>query len=710
MRRVLSIIFKETDMNRKFTFFVLAILASVMLLPQQETLAADNVSFIKNIQPYSVRMVLSEMVRQPSAEAFGAAEGDCEGRAELCAFIDVSRRYGLTHVLDYAVSGSAISAEVMATLSDGGQTGAVYSTVGNTIGIEAPKFWSDIELSMYRHSYGRNDAAFAIALLDVIDRLPANHYRRPQLISQLSTLLSSAKTFADPTSGLWRTSSTSGDLDATTSAMMLYAIMKSVNRRYLPDDWRDYATELYKKYLRTFVEENDDGTISLKSCHEVGFCPFGHSHSAGAGQEYKDGHGAVAAFIRASMEYEAANNVFYSYDGKYVENGKPVTEKISKEVAFKGAEGCGKWTKGGKGGKVIKVTSLEDNSEPGSLRYALEAEGPRIVEFSVSGEIHLKEPIKVVNPYISILGQTAPGQGITVMDQGIYIEADEVIIRYMRFRMGETAGGSGSAVECRRSENVIIDHCSISWGVNVNLTLSAVSKATVSWCIISESLNCQSGECGYGAILGGRDVSIHHNLFVSNNMGSPRFDHPAMYSGDDILYRRGTVEFVDNVIYNWGEKALWGGEEGWFNVLLNWFRAGVGTKASDGRYIDIAAAAENSKIQGSFYIYGNVIDCNYVHENGNYQGRKPDGKRVALLSELYGKLSKPMMFRIADLTPIQNTEKMFNSVLGDAGASKSYDATDKRILKEVHKEELTYKGSVTGIPGIIDSVNDLKTE
>ncbi len=675
------------------TLLVLVSVAVAAALSAPEALAAGDLTFIKDVPAYSVKMVLSEMSRNPSAAAFGVADGDCAGRAELCAFMDMARRYELPYAVDFALAGSAIDA-------------GVVRTEGNTIGIEPPKFWSDIELATYRHNYGHNDAAFAVALLEVLDRLPVKHYRRSQLLSQLSTLLSSVKTFADPTSGMWKTST--GELDATSSAMAVYAILKAVNRRYLTSDWRDYALELYRKYQRAFMVTNSDGTISLKQCYGTSFCPFGHSHTEGVGEAVENGHGAVAAFIRASMEYEAANNVVYFFDGKYVANGKPATVKVSKESAFKGVEGGGVLTQGGRGGRVITVTTLEDNSEQGSLRYALEAEGPRIVEFAVSGEIHLKEPIKVVNPFLTISGQTAPALGITVMDHGLYIETNEVIVRYMRFRMGETAGGSGSAVECRSCDNIVIDHCSISWGVNANLTLAAVSNATVSWCIISESLNCQSGECGYGAILGGRNVSVHHNIFANNNMGV-RLDYPALYSGDDILYRRGSVEFINNFIFNWGEKALWGGEEGWFNIVVNWFRVGTGTKVPDARYIE-TAAADTSARPGTFFIYSNLLDCNYVYGNGNYLGKKPDEKRVFLFDELYWTISRKESFKMFDQWTVQGMEKLLKSLLGDCGASKSYDETDKRIMKEIRREELTYKGSTTGIPGIIDSVNDLKTE
>ncbi|MCD8313522.1 MAG: glycoside hydrolase family 88 protein [Bacteroidales bacterium] len=674
------------------------LIAAAAVLIGAQAFGAADLSFVKDIQPYSVRMILSEMSR--NAATLGG--DDCGVEAELRAFADAGYRYLIGYPADYGRDW----------LSQHGTLGtAPLGLAGNV------QLWSDIEQGLYQYK-GACDGAYAVALLETIDRMPANHYRRPQLISQLSALLTAARDAADGTTGMWDTTATgttatgttadgATELDATNSALIVYAALKAANRRYFSTDWKDWAEDIYKKFIDTFVTENSDGTITITSCHPIVLCPLGHDHS-GQSVDAENGGWAVAAFIRASMEYEAAENITYVYDGKYVAAGKPATEKVSQDLAFSGAEGGGKYAKGGRGGTVYKVTTLEDTGQPGSLRYAVEAEGPRIVEFSVSGDIHLKSTLTVSNPYVTISGQTAPGAGITVRDFGLHIETNDVIIRYVRFRMGASAGGGGSAVHCVRSDNVIIDHCSLSWGVNADLTLYATSNATVSWCIISEALNSQGGECGYGAVFGGRNVSLHHNLFLSNGLGSPRLDHPVLYSGDDFLYRRGTVECINNVMFNWGDKALWGGEEGWFNVISNWFMPGPGTKAIDGRYIDLSTSAETSMIQGQFFLYGNMLDVGAVYEDGNYLGQKADWKKLSLYDELYRRLSVSAPFRSPNPTTVTDPEKLFKAIIKDAGASKSRDSVDKRLIKELQKGgKPTYSGSVTGIPGLIDSESDV---
>ena len=223
--------------------------------------------------------------------------------------------------------------------------------------------------------------------------------------------------------------------------------------------------------------------------------------------------------------------------GKAVRDGKIVTEQsVTPEPAFEGAEGGGKYTRGGRGGEVYVVTSLEDTGEEGTLRHAVEAEGPRIVEFAVEGDIHLKSTLKIENPYITISGETAPGKGITLRDHGMYIGADEVIVRYMRFRMGSASKDENDALGARHVKNLIIDHCSMSWATDENASFYAISDASIQWCIIAEALNSsihRKGEHGYGGIWGGRNVSFHHNIIADNNSRNPRFDHPAIYSGSD---------------------------------------------------------------------------------------------------------------------------------------------------------------------------------
>ena len=472
--------------------------------------------------------------------------------------------------------------------------------------------------------------------------------------------------------------------------------------------------DLYDRLVKTFIRENPYGTVSLTSCCSVGGLG-GRQNRAGDYAYYlsepvidNDCKG-VGPFIWASLEYEALNNIDYIYDGLTVRNGEVLKEKISREPAFSGAAGGGMYSRGGKGGKVYKVTTLEDTGEEGSLRWAVEQEGPRIIEFAVGGDIHLDRTLKIEDPYISILGQTAPGDGITIRDHGVYINTDHVIIRYLRFRMGSESKDENDALGARHSDNVIIDHCSISWATDENASFYANSNSTVQWCIISEALNSSihhKGQHGYGGIWGGRNVSFHHNLLAHNNSRNPRFDHPALYEGDDLLFRRGTVEFVNNIVYNWGMKAIYGGEEGWFNVAGNLFRTGKGTKNLDGRYIEISTSRETSLIPGSYYIAGNYYDFIPAME-GNYLGRKPDMKKIEFNYQLYMTVSAKAPFQCRVPVEVKPIDSEYKKILKDAGASKKRDAVDSRIVKECRKGTVTFSGSVTGIPGIIDSENDV---
>ncbi|MCE2414125.1 hypothetical protein J4G07_08985, partial [Candidatus Poribacteria bacterium] len=156
--------------------------------------------------------------------------------------------------------------------------------------------------------------------------------------------------------------------------------------------------------------------------------------------------------------------------------------------AFPGAEGYGAVTRGGRGGKVIMVTNLND-SGPGSLREACEAEGPRIVVFRVSGTITLESPLKISNPYITIAGQTAPGDGICLRRYQLSINASEVIIRYIRVRLGNETDNDADAIAGRYQKNIILDHVSASWSVDETVSIYHCENVTIQWCLISESLH-----------------------------------------------------------------------------------------------------------------------------------------------------------------------------------------------------------------------------
>ena len=547
-------------------------------------------------------------------------------------------------------------------------------------------FWCDPETGLSEHAWGRATGWYAIALVEVLDYMQKEHPGHQELVDQLNYLLEVLPKWADPQTGMWYQvldcPEREGNYqEATCSIMFTYAFLKGLRKGYIDQSHSEYILSLYPKFIDRFIRENEDGTISMTDCCAVGGL---------GGKQMRKGDFAyylsepiiendckgVGPFIWASLEWEARHNIDW------------VPSREGQQVAFEGAEGCGKYSLGGRGGKEYIVTSLADDGSEGTLRHAMEAEGPRIVKFAVSGDIHLQGPLNIVNPYLTVLGQTAPGEGITIRDHNVFITADHVILRYLRMRLGTSAGVEADAAGARHCHHLMIDHCSISWGTDENASFYNLADATIQWCIISEALNSSvhhKGKHGYGGIWGGRNVSFHHNLLAHNNSRNPRFDHPRLYWNNDLLHFRGTVDFVNNVVYNWGMKAIYGGEEGWFNVTGNYFRPGPATRKVDGEWLDISTSETTSMIKGNFYIHGNVYDT------------KPQQDERSVAER----------FRISVPIADQCALDAYKAVLKHAGASHKRDAIDTRIIKEVKKGKATYRGSVTGLPGIIDSEKDV---
>jgi pectate lyase len=227
-------------------------------------------------------------------------------------------------------------------------------------------------------------------------------------------------------------------------------------------------------------------------------------------------------------------------------------------VAFPGAEGFGAYSQGGRGGTVYHVTNL-NNSGTGSLRAAIQASGPRIVVFDVSGTINLTSTLRIDNPYITIAGQTAPGDGICLRNYPFQVNTDHVIIRYIRSRLGDASylslGREDDAMNVTRGHHVIIDHCSASWSIDEALSVSTadpvIGNVTVQWCFITEALNVTNHS--YGSLIRGTEdakYSYHHNLYAHNRSRNPR---PGNY--DTNPYTQDPLglllDFRNNAIYNW---------------------------------------------------------------------------------------------------------------------------------------------------------------
>jgi len=372
----------------------------------------------------------------------------------------------------------------------------------------------------------------------------------------------------------------------------------------------------------------------------------------------------------------------------------------AQQLAFPTAEGYGKYSVGGRGGKVYEVTNLNDSGE-GSLRAAVEAEGPRTVVFRVSGTIDLKSELKISNPYITIAGQTAPGDGICIKRYPLSIKADEVIIRYIRVRFGDESGLAADSITAMRGpKNIIIDHVSASWSVDETMSVYHCMDVTVQWCMITESLyNSNHRKChGYGGIWGGPNGTFHHNLFAHHSKRSPRFASGC-----------GNTDYRNNVVYNWGFHSCYGGEKFQknsekyiftnINVVANYYKAGPATEPGEVTH-RIAAPWSRKKADdyGKWYISGNVIEGNsWVSENNWLGGVQPqDGKEVLVPAQDVSKYIK--LLKLDEPWPAmainqQSPEEAYISVLENAGATlPKRDLIDIRIIDEVRNGYATYEG------------------
>lgn len=405
----------------------------------------------------------------------------------------------------------------------------------------------------------------------------------------------------------------------------------------------------------------------------------------------------------------------------------PLPPRLPERIvpAFPGAWGGGMFTTGGRGGRVIEVTNLNDTGE-GSFRAAAEATGPRIVVFRVAGIIELRTNVNIDSPDITIAGQSAPGDGVCFADQSININTENVILRHLRVRRGIPRGGQGSDnIGGNPIGRIVVDHCSTSWGMDENLSLyrhmkpmgndengkprpdvkMPTANLTIQNCISSEALN--AGNHAFGGTWGGRDSTFHHNLFASNTARNPSIG----MSGD--------FDYRNNVVFNWGHRSMDGGDEtSRVNVINNYYKAGPATKddmrttivriesrnsySPGNRWKGQAWYPERERRPGKWFVSGNVIDGNAELTGDNWKAMR-------------GPMEQARVNTPHEAWPVmqQSARDAFETVLAKAGATlPKRDAVDVRVTTSVRTGEVVGNGIVKDpkeVGGYPDYAFDPKT-
>lgn len=399
--------------------------------------------------------------------------------------------------------------------------------------------------------------------------------------------------------------------------------------------------------------------------------------------------------------------------------------------AFPGAEGHGRYTVGGRGGKVVRVTTIEDYGSgesviTGSLRWALDQNGPKTIVFDVSGTIELKQDMKTRKDFLTIAGQTAPGDGICISGYAFVINSNDVIIRFIRFRPGDANPGEPDGLGGMDKKNIIIDHCSISWSVDEGLSVYGMENSTVQWCLVSEALRQSShakGTHGYGGNWGGKKASYHHNLIAHCESRVPRLGPRSSTQTEEY------VDIRNNVFYNWASEGCYGAEAQKINLVNNYYKPGPATdKASSAVKYRIAKIgvrteqytttypdfAPTKHIWGKYYIDGNKVDANAEVSNDNWtKGVYAQQSNNDNVDNLWTQTTKDTIKLTtpldAGVITTHSADDAYRQVLDYVGCCTSRDEVDTRIINDVKNRKASFTGTGNK-QGYINSPFDTKPE
>jgi len=366
----------------------------------------------------------------------------------------------------------------------------------------------------------------------------------------------------------------------------------------------------------------------------------------------------------------------------------------AKIPSFPGAEGGGAYSFGGRGGKVLVVTSLED-SGPGTLRWACEEGGARIVVFNVAGIIRLKSPISVRAPYITIAGQTAPGDGVCVAGESFWVDTHDVVVRHMRFRRGETnVGRRDDSFGGNPIGNIMLDHISASWGLDENISFYrhmyndetgtidqklATVNVTIQNSISSEALDTWNHS--FGSTLGGENATFMRNLWANNTGRNPSCGW------------NGVFNFVNNIVFNWTHRSMDGGDyRVMFNVINNYYKPGPATP-KDGPAGHRIVKPESGRSKLSYKVYGRVYADGNIMEGypeitkDNWNGGV-QVEETGVTGKYTQAIKQSTPFAMPSF-PIMTAANAFDFVLDNCGATRPVrDAVDIRVTNIVRTGQI----------------------
>lgn len=402
-------------------------------------------------------------------------------------------------------------------------------------------------------------------------------------------------------------------------------------------------------------------------------------------------------------DHDSVRHTFWRVD-EVDENGRMTRGEVQRfrvrHLAFPGAEGYGRHARGGRGGRVIEVTNLDD-SGPGSLRAAVEAEGPRTVVFNVSGLITLESKLVInrANSYLTVAGQTAPGKGICIRNWTFgAIGARDTIVRYVRLRLGNLAEKTMDGMGLASADHCIIDHCSISWTIDEAFSSRAAKNITLQRTLIAEALN-EAGHRkyppgtrhGYAASIGGDIGSFHHNL-LAHCAGR----NWSLAGGLDQAGRHtGRLDIRNNVVFNWDHRTTDGGAME-VQFVANYYKPGPASRV----FHVLKPERNHSFGPQNYYVEGNVMEGHYGSDEPLAGVVQPPGEELSAFVE-----ARPFF---EPYVTTHSASEAYENVLANVGCNvPTLDEHDQRIIAEVREGTTTYVGSKTGLPGIPDSQADV---